>query len=157
MIDQTRVATSVACLAGLGHLRPAPGTIASAYTAALCYVLLVYTSPIAIYGLTLVAIILSLWSVGVWHRAQADQAIDQSWIVIDEVAGQSLVFWYIFSNDWRWTLAAFVLFRFFDILKPWPISWADRQFKTSFGVLFDDLLAGIFAGLILFGMQVYAL
>ena len=46
-------------------------------------------------------------------------------------------------------LLSFILFRFFDILKPWPISLADQKLKNSFGVMFDDILAGLFAGIVL--------
>ena len=50
----------------------------------------------------------------------------------------------IFPLTWQFYVIAFILFRFFDILKPWPISWADRKIKGGFGVMFDDILASLF-------------
>ena len=89
---------------------------------------------------------------------------DHKTIVIDEVAGAGLSFLFIpllgiynFSTlEWQKEsyLAAFILiilFRFFDILKPHPISFIDSKFKSGFGIVCDDLVAGIFAGLTLLG------
>ena len=89
---------------------------------------------------------------------------DHKAIVIDEVAGAWLSFLFLpilgtydfSSSEWQRDsyLAAcflFVLFRFFDIFKPHPISFIDRKFKSGFGVVLDDLVAAIFAGLTLLG------
>ena len=89
---------------------------------------------------------------------------DHKAIVIDEVSGAWVSFLFIpllgiynFSTlKWQKEsyLAAFiliVLFRFFDILKPHPISLIDRKFKSGFGIVLDDLVAGVFAGLTLLG------
>jgi phosphatidylglycerophosphatase A len=46
---------------------------------------------------------------------------------------------------WQWLVVGFVLFRFFDILKPWPISWCDKKLHGGFGIMLDDVIAGIFA------------
>ena len=54
------------------------------------------------------------------------------------------------GTGWEWVLAGFVLFRLFDILKPWPISWFDRRIHGGLGIMLDDLIAGLFA---LFCMQ----
>ena len=90
--------------------------------------------------------------------------MDHKAIVIDEVSGAWLSFLFIpalgiynFStSEWQKEsyLAAmiiFVLFRFFDILKPHPISMIDKKFKSGFGIVLDDLVAGVFAGLTLLG------
>jgi phosphatidylglycerophosphatase A len=69
-------------------------------------------------------------------------------IVWDEVAGFLITMcWVPFS--WQSVLAGFVLFRFFDILKPWPIKWLDRHVVGGFGIMLDDVVAGIFAALVL--------
>jgi len=52
-------------------------------------------------------------------------------------------------HHWVWWLAAFAAFRFFDIVKPWPIGWLDRRFKNGFGVMVDDLMAAIYAVVVL--------
>lgn len=93
---------------------------------------------------------------------------DPGAIVIDELAGQWLTYavWYLWivgitaqeadftmlqvDADPLYLIAGFFLFRFFDILKPWPISLADRKIKGGFGVMFDDILAGFAAGSVLY-------
>ena len=69
---------------------------------------------------------------------------DHSGIVWDEFIG----FWITMIAvpvSWQWILAGFVLFRFFDIVKPWPIKMADTKLKGGFGIMIDDVLAGVFA------------
>jgi phosphatidylglycerophosphatase A len=73
---------------------------------------------------------------------------DPSYIVIDELVGQLLVL-SITPLDWIYFFTAFLLFRVFDIFKPWPISWADRKFRNGFGIMFDDVLAAGYAGAVL--------
>lgn len=70
--------------------------------------------------------------------------VDHGGIVWDEFVAMWLVLWLAPSGLW-WQLASFVLFRLFDIVKPWPISIADARFKNGFGVMFDDLLAAGYA------------
>ncbi|MFT6559235.1 phosphatidylglycerophosphatase A [Sneathiella sp.] len=76
-------------------------------------------------------------------------ASDPGEVVIDEVAGQWIPLLIAGTNP-LYYLFAFVLFRIFDILKPWPIGWMDKHIKGAFGVMFDDIAAGICAALILF-------
>ena len=68
---------------------------------------------------------------------------DPSEIVVDEVAGQWLLLSFLFPT-WHSYLVGFILFRAFDIVKPWPVSVADRKIKGGFGVMFDDVLAAIY-------------
>ena len=69
---------------------------------------------------------------------------DPKEVVIDEVAGQGIAFLFC-PFAWPWLLAAFVLFRFFDILKPWPVGWIDRNWHGGWGIMADDLVAGLYA------------
>ncbi len=69
---------------------------------------------------------------------------DHSGIVWDEIVGYFITMIAV-PLDWRWVIAGFVLFRFFDIVKPWPIRWVDKHLQGGFGIMFDDVLAGIFA------------
>lgn len=69
---------------------------------------------------------------------------DHSGIVIDEIAGY-LITMIAVPAEWLWILLGFILFRIFDILKPWPISWLDKKVSGGFGIMIDDVLAGIFA------------
>jgi phosphatidylglycerophosphatase A len=72
---------------------------------------------------------------------------DPGAIVIDEVAGQWLVLVVAPLDVWYFLLG-FVLFRLFDIVKPWPVSWADRRIKGGLGVMLDDMLAGVYGAAI---------
>ncbi len=87
------------------------------------------------------------FSVGVYLCAYTSRSLgvhDHSGIVWDEIVGYFITMIAV-PLDWRWVLAGFVLFRIFDIVKPWPIRWVDKQLQGGFGIMFDDVLAGIFA------------
>ncbi|WP_375055706.1 phosphatidylglycerophosphatase A [Zobellella sp. DQSA1] len=77
----------------------------------------------------------------------ATQAIgrhDHGAIVWDEIIGFGITM-IAAPAGWGWILAGFVLFRFFDIIKPWPIRWFDRKVHGGFGIMLDDVIAGLFA------------
>jgi phosphatidylglycerophosphatase A len=104
------------------------------------------------YPLTVYLVLVFLVSVaGVWICQQASARLgvhDHPGIVWDEIAG-FLVTMIPASAAWVWLPAGFVLFRLFDIWKPWPISWADRELKGGLGIMLDDVLAGgIAAGIL---------
>jgi phosphatidylglycerophosphatase A len=71
---------------------------------------------------------------------------DHGGIVIDEIVG-FLVTMILAPEGWTWILAGFLLFRVFDILKPWPINVLDRRVSGGLGIVLDDLMAGIYGGL----------
>lgn len=77
---------------------------------------------------------------------------DHAGIVWDEITGYSVTM-LAASSDWRWLCAGFVLFRFFDIVKPWPIREADHSLGGGVGIMLDDIIAGIFAAALMLGMQ----
>lgn len=94
---------------------------------------------IAVCGLLFIA--------GVWICARTSRDLgvhDHSGIVFDEIVG-FLVAMIALPPDWLWLLAGFVLFRLFDIIKPWPIGWFDRRVPGGLGIMLDDLLAGLAA------------
>jgi phosphatidylglycerophosphatase A len=147
----------VASVFGVGFLRPAPGTWGSA-TAVILGFAMMETGGL---GLFLAAVTLSIlaafWSIGdLTSKLGEPGHHDPSWVVIDEVAGQWIALLPVVagatitgaapSELWPGWLAAFLLFRLFDIWKPGPIRWADRRSGTA-GVVLDDLLAGAFAAL----------
>ncbi|MEQ1788916.1 MAG: phosphatidylglycerophosphatase A [Rickettsiales bacterium] len=96
-------------------------------------------------GLFFAAII--IFFVGWWasnkYMKYYPEKHDPKQIVVDEVAGIWLLL-SILPITWQGYAIAFLLFRFFDVLKPWPISIADRKIKGGFGVMFDDILAAIY-------------
>lgn len=132
----------------------APGTAGSA--AALLPWLLMRELPIA----ALAAIILLAFAIGIWASnvvIERLQISDPGVIVWDEFVGQwiaclPLLVWPV---HWGWLFAAFLLFRAFDVIKPWPCSWADRRVKGGFGVMLDDALAGVYAALVLAALLAY--
>ena len=97
-------------------------------------------------------VILFLWSLILLNYSYKNNLfdnIDDKSIVIDEIIGY-LSFMIFFDINITNIIIGFLLFRFFDILKPFPISYVDKKIKNSFGVIFDDLLAGFFSGILLF-------
>jgi phosphatidylglycerophosphatase A len=98
-----------------------------------------------------VAIVIAVCVAGVWicgESARRLGAHDHPGIVWDEFAGYFLAM-LAAPSGWPWVLAGFVLFRFFDVLKPWPIRELDHGIHGGLGIMLDDLVAGLFAGLIL--------
>jgi phosphatidylglycerophosphatase A len=77
---------------------------------------------------------------------------DHPGIVWDEIAGFAVTM-LAAPRERYWLLAGFVLFRFFDIVKPWPIREADHSLRGGVGIMLDDIIAGVFAGAILLGMR----
>lgn len=95
--------------------------------------------------------VLVAFAVGVWICEQTVRDLgvdDHPGIVWDEFVGIWLVFIAV-PLSWETLILGFVLFRIFDVLKPWPIRWLDRRVKGGFGVMIDDVLAGIFAWILL--------
>ena len=136
---------------GVGYFSIAPGTIASAYMAAISYLLLLYFGNFALVAFTVLVFCFGL--IATDQVLKNEQNKDPSWIVVDELAGQAFVCCYIFSPNLWLLLLAFALFRFFDIVKPWPVGFIDRKTKGAYGVMLDDMAAGIMAALLLLAIQ----
>jgi phosphatidylglycerophosphatase A len=77
---------------------------------------------------------------------------DPQWIVIDEVVGLWITLSVVPLNI-IWYAVGFALFRLFDIVKPWPVSWADQKVPGALGIMLDDVLAGLYAAGILLVLQ----
>ena len=146
---------------GVGYIKIAPGTFASLITSIILFYL--FRSSILIEDFSIICVIIiffffySLYAIES-IKSQFQQK-DAKQIVIDEVIGQSipiLLIEYIaylqtqsFGADLYLYIVSFFLFRFFDILKPFPISYFDKNYKNSFGILFDDVLAGVYTSVAL--------
>lgn len=99
----------------------------------------------------LAAALVLVFGAGMWAAdavAKTSGIQDPAAVVVDEVAGQWLVLLAAPFDPVAWALA-FLLFRLFDIWKPWPVRWADRHVKSGFGIMLDDILAGGYALLVL--------
>ena len=141
-IKFTELKDPVICLAlGLGSgLSPkAPGTAGTLATIPLY--LLIQDLPLLAYGLiTLLITLLGTWICS--YSASKLGVHDHPAIVIDEVAG-FLITMFAAPAGWQWLLTGFILFRFFDALKPWPISWMDKNISGGIGIMLDDVAAGL--------------
>ena len=127
---------------GSGLSPKAPGTVGTVAA------LLIYTAFLQFLPATYFMVVVILSCVlGVYLCNETSKAIgahDHPAIVWDEFAG----FWIAviaLPQGWGWLLLAFVLFRIFDILRPWPISLLDKHVKGGFGIMIDDIVAGLFA------------
>lgn len=126
---------------GTGLARKAPGTVGT--LAALPIYGLLHLLPVAAY----VGTIIVLAGVGVWlcDRTARELGVhDHSGIVWDEIVGY-LCAMIAVPATWLNVVAAFVLFRAFDVLKPWPVRWLDRRVPGGWGIMLDDIVAGLMA------------
>lgn len=146
----------IATWMGCGFMRPAPGTWGSlgAIPPALLIVLL--GSPQHLLIALAIVTLLGFWASAQFEKMSGDP--DSKMIVIDEVAGQWIALWPVLSMaviNPLLIVLAFVLFRVFDITKPFPVGWFDTKLKGPISVMGDDIAAGIMAALIIEGL-IYA-
>lgn len=130
---------------GSGLARKAPGTWGT--LAAMPFVPLLQTInlPLALAFIAL-ASVFGVWLCG---KVADDLGVhDHGGIVWDEFVGIWITL-VLLPASWGWWLAGFIAFRFFDILKPWPISVLDRRVGGGLGIMLDDILAGVMAALVL--------
>ena len=149
-----KLATIIGTVFGVGYIRPAPGTWGSLVALPWAWLLHVLGGfPLLLLGV-IAAFLKGWWATSKMTEGSDDH--DPSEIVIDEVVGQWIALlplsYAAWSNDipvhvmWPGWIAAFALFRLFDIWKPWIISWADRR-GDALGVMLDDVIAGVFAAI----------
>lgn len=136
---------------GSGLAPKAPGTFGSLAALPLFW-MITQTVPDAV---SVIAILGISFLIGMWACAVSGGNLgvaDHGSIVWDEIVAMWLILALI-PTGWLEWLAAFVLFRFFDILKPWPIRQLDARLKNGFGVMLDDVLAAVYALAIFKGLQ----
>jgi phosphatidylglycerophosphatase A len=152
-----RASTVVASVFGIGYFDVAPGTVMSAVATPLAVLIgLRGGGGMGIFASSLIAFVIGVLACADHVRETGRQ--DPSECVIDELAGQwlacsfaMLTFNGLLPLDHLSLPAfalAFVLFRLFDIWKPWPVSWADSNLKGGIGVMTDDMIAGLMAGVL---------
>ncbi len=141
----------VATFFGAGTFPAASGTFGSMVALPFGIALLQIPAPFG--RLALLVAVTGVLALGVWASGRycaATEQPDSGEVVIDAVAGQWLAL--VFAapdNAWHF-LAAFLLFRFFDIAKPWPASWAQDHLPGGWGVMMDDIVAGLYAAATLY-------
>ena len=130
---------------GSGLMPVAPGTFGTVVAMPLYWLL----SDLALWWYLLVAA--SMFVVGIYLCGRTAKELgveDHPGIVWDEIVGY-LVTMIAAPSGWPWMMVGFVLFRLFDILKPWPIGFIDRRIKGGLGIMLDDILAGVFGFIII--------
>ena len=150
-----KISILIITMLGIGNSKYLPGTVAS-FVTCLIYILF-YIFQISIIVLILNVIIIFIFSGYIIDKFNNSfSKVDAKEIVIDEFIGQSIpiltIYSFIEKNNLNYfiflTLMSFILFRVFDIWKPYPINIIDKYMKNGFGVILDDIIAGIFSVLV---------
>ena len=143
---------------GIGHIKEIPGTVSSFVTVVFLFIYFHYFELSKNFFLFILSLIFiySFIAVNLYIKDKANK--DPKEVVIDEFIGQSVpIYLYEISHGTDKTFnesiyiyfVIFVLFRLFDIKKPFPVSYFDKNFKNSFGVIMDDVIAGLYVVLVL--------
>lgn len=152
-----RASTVVASVFGIGYFEFAPGTIMSAIAVPLAILIALRGGGgMGIVGATLIALIIGILACA--DHVRETKRDDPPECVIDELAGQWLACAFCLLTfggllpephiSLPLFFLSFVLFRLFDIWKPWPVSWADQKLSGGVGVMTDDAIAGLMAGIL---------
>ncbi|RKR04222.1 phosphatidylglycerophosphatase [Kushneria sinocarnis] len=126
---------------GSGMAPFAPGTFGT--LAAIPFYWLLSDLPLSVY--LLVLLVAGLWGIHLCDRTSRDMGVhDHSGIVWDEFVGYWVTMMAV-PFSWPAALWGFAVFRLFDVIKPWPVRFVDRRVTGGFGIMFDDVLAGVYA------------
>jgi phosphatidylglycerophosphatase A len=128
-----------------GYFPVAPGTFASA-AALILYFPLLLLNQWPVYLITIIVVTLA----GIWASGRAEKISgisDPSFVVIDEVAGQ-LITLFLLPFSWKMIIAGFLIFRIFDVLKPFPAGRAEKL-HGGWGIMMDDVLCGVYGNILL--------
>ena len=159
-----KINTLFVTMFGLGRVPKIPGTFGSLATVILLYIFfhILDLSSILIFVFLTVIFIFSFKAVALHIKDNANK--DPKEVVIDEFIGQSIpIYMYEISHGTEKSFdeaiifygVCFILFRFFDIVKPFPVSFFDKKFKNSFGVIMDDICAGFYVVLSLICFMIF--
>ena len=147
---------------GIGYSKHASGTVASFVTCVIFYSLysIGYLESRGIYLIYIIVVIFFLSIFLIDKFSGAFDKLDAKEIVVDEFVGQNIPLFFLlfvplnantYNKDFTiLTILSFVFFRFFDILKPYPINLIDKKMKNGLGVMLDDVIAGIFSALLIY-------
>ena len=140
----------IASIFGIGYIRKGGGTVAAAFAVLIWWLLFKQFGTIFAQTYTVeILITVLVTALGVWagNKVEPEWGKDSYRVVIDEVAGMFISVMFV-PLEWKWMLIGFILFRFFDIVKPLYIRRMEAL-KGGWGVMFDDVLAGIYANIVL--------
>jgi phosphatidylglycerophosphatase A len=127
---------------GIGLLPVAPGSWASLAAFPVGWLIRIEFGVAGVLVAAVVAFALGWWASA--RIAKASGIGDPGFVVIDEIAAQLLIL-AATPLDWRWYAVAFLLFRIFDVWKPFPANWLDRNIKGGLGIMLDDVAAALYA------------
>ena len=150
---------------GLGKISKIPGSIASLFTVLILFILfhVIEISPNLMLFLIILVSIVAIFSINIFIKDYDDK--DPKELVIDEFIGQSIpvCLYEIAHQDTKsvsevltFYFIMFIMFRIFDIAKPYPVSYYDKNFKNSFGVIMDDVCAGLYVVAVLVLYMVFS-
>lgn len=145
-------AALVATCCGVGFVKWAPGSAASLVTLPVAWLLVSTTGMVGLASAALALFAIGVWAAGTCERRGGVR--DSPAIVIDEAAGQCIALLLVPPDPALYAIG-FVLFRLFDVAKPWPISLIDQHLKGGLGVMADDAVAGGFAAIVLWHVWIW--
>jgi phosphatidylglycerophosphatase A len=145
---------------GYGYLTKIPGTVTSLITTVFIYIAYEYLGYTDLKFSLIFFILLFFYSFYAVNDAESEfKNKDPRQIVIDEVLGQAMpLILLLYLNEKNqlsmqieiYYVLSFIFFRFFDILKPFPVSYFDKNFKNYFGIIMDDIMAGLYSMLLIY-------
>ena len=141
----------IATCGGIGYCPVAPGTAGSAVGLALVIGLRQVPFEPAWLAVCLTLLAGCLFGLGVWAAGKAEKffgRVDPGQVVVDEVVGQIITFLASPLASWKWLLVGFLLFRLFDVVKPFPARRAERV-SGGWGIMLDDVAAGVYSAVAL--------
>jgi phosphatidylglycerophosphatase A len=149
--SDARFVAAIATVFGVGRSPYAPGTAGSAVALPVGWIIAEFCGRGWLLFAAIVALAIGTWACEIYASNKGE--VDPKECVIDEVVGQWIVCafapiqvaWYV---SILWYIFAFVLFRVFDILKPWPISWVERKVPGGLGIMADDVVAALIGSVI---------
>ena len=146
-----KLSSLIVTLFNVGKFPFAPGTIGSIFSFLLLFLLINSIQYIFFLIIFIIIFIVSIYFINIYNEKTIEK--DSKEIIIDEFLGCYFIFIFfpIFKNEniYVFLLLSFILFRILDILKPFPINLIDKKFKNSYGIILDDILAGLYTVIIL--------
>lgn len=155
MAEKRPAAVWFATVAGAGFLPAAPGTAGSLVGLGLAIGIAHFVTPQPWKSAALALAALAICAAGIGAAGKAERYFgrqDPGQVVIDEVVGQMLAFLIRPDAGWKWWIAGFLLFRAFDVLKPFPARRAERL-PGGWGIMMDDVIAGAYSLAVLTGLE----
>ncbi|MGD9638981.1 MAG: phosphatidylglycerophosphatase A [Alphaproteobacteria bacterium] len=138
---------------GVGLIPFAPGTFGSFFALPFAFAILKYSNWLFLLGAAVLIFFIGIKTASIYEKILAKK--DPKQVVIDEVLGQWLALLPASLDPLSFAIG-FALFRFFDISKIWPASWADKELGGGLGIMLDDLIAGVYSAAILFSLKYFA-